>query len=97
VKSAQTALIEDQGELGRIDSRWFSLLNTFLHEVHEMKDQVKSLADLQQRMVRTLDDVWAREAAKDLKGSRLPAFLKVAQVLLGSAVFAKVAELLFKP
>lgn len=91
IKTAQTALIEDQD---RLDSLLYEGLHQFLRIAREIQVEQKALADVQSKMKETLDDVWAQQAAKGMKPQVLPRTLELAQALIANPAMVEVVKAL---
>jgi hypothetical protein len=51
-----------------------------------------SLAEVQAKMAKTLDEAWARQRAPGLRSGALPATLKVTEALAKSPILAEIAK-----
>jgi hypothetical protein len=95
VGEAQAALVQDQDKLDEIDSRLFDALNQFLRIARTIQVEQSELADVQRRMKETLDEVWVKLAADDLR-PRLPEATKVAEVLMKVPAVAQALKALLE-
>lgn len=95
LKEAQSALVNDQDTLDQIDTRLYEAFGQFLRLIREIQVEQKNLADIQLQIKATLDEVWARTGAPELRGQMLPKPLGIAKAFAENPMLLEVAKMLF--
>jgi hypothetical protein len=90
--NAQTALVRDQDALERIDDRLYEALGQFLALARKIQVEQQGLAEVQEKMKTTLDEIWAQQAAKGMKPQMLPKTLEVVKALMDNPVMGEVTK-----
>jgi hypothetical protein len=91
-REAQIALVDDQDTLAQIDARLYEALHQFLRVAREIQVEQMSLAEVQAKMAKTLDEARVHQGAPGWKSGALPETLKVTEALAKSPIFAEIAR-----
>jgi len=89
IRKAKKALVDDEGKLDELVHEAFT---QFLTLARKIQVEQQSLADIQEKMKATLDEVWAAQTAKGMTPQVLPKTLEVVKALMENPVMGEVVK-----
>lgn len=89
---AEMQLVKDQDAIKELGDGIYEALGQFLRIARDIEVSHKSVAELQLKMKETLDEVWAKDAARALRSTAIPETFDFLKTLAANPVMLQVVK-----